>query len=183
MFVIIKTIEERVWGLLPSNQYKIWTMSISANFEEQHWEFESWSRWRITCSYQCICRVSYLYLQGHFIVKKNPGCFNAVAPDMKLEQTIQWSQKSSKGIIGQTHQVNYVSKWEVVYREILAISNAFRDLTKSKLGNRECELHHELYGNYSDNFNKQILKVTDFIRARGHPFSFHRQVKNAFRHH
>ena len=47
-------------------------------------------------------------MQGHFVVRKNNGEFNAFAPDMKLEQTIQRSKKSVKGIIGQTRQVAYV---------------------------------------------------------------------------
>ena len=58
-----------------------------------------------------------------------------------------------------------------MYHEILAINNALRILTKSNLGNRECELHHELLGKYSENFNKQVLKVADFVRERGNPFS------------
>ena len=32
------------------------------------------------------------FVKGHFVVKSNTGSFNAVAPDMKLEQTIQRSQ-------------------------------------------------------------------------------------------
>ena len=52
------------------------------------------------------------FLRENFVVKTNPGTFNAVSPDMKLEQTIQRSQKSSKGVIDQTRQANYVSEWE-----------------------------------------------------------------------
>ena len=110
------------------------------------------------------------FLKGNFVVKTNPGRFNAVAPDMKLEQTIQRSKKSSSGIIGQTRQVDYVSEWEVVYHEVLSISNAFRNLTMSNIGSRECELHHELGGNHLMNYNKQLLKVTNFVRGRGNPF-------------
>ena len=50
------------------------------------------------------------FMQGHSVVKQNNGVFNAVAQDMKLEQTIQRSKKSVKGIIGQTRQVVYVSQ-------------------------------------------------------------------------
>ena len=41
-----------------------------------------------------------------------------------------------------------MSEWEVVYHEILAISNTFGRLTNSTLGANESELHHELDGNY-----------------------------------
>ena len=44
-----------------------------------------------------------------FVVKGKPGTFNAVSPDMKLEQTIQRSRKSQSGIIGQTGRNNYVT--------------------------------------------------------------------------
>ena len=110
-------------------------------------------------------------LRGNFVVKTNPGTFNAVSPDMKLKQTIQRSQKSSKGVIGQTRQANYVSEWEVVYHEILAISNTLRYLIRSNIGNRECELHHELHGNFALNYNKQVIKVIEFVEQRGNPFT------------
>ena len=111
------------------------------------------------------------FLRGNFVVKTNPGTFNAVSPDMKLEQTIQRSQKSSKGVFSQTRQANYVSEWEVVYHEILAISNTLRYLIRSSIGNRECELHHELYGNFALNYNKQVIKVIEFVQQRGNPFT------------
>ena len=79
--------------------------------------------------------------------------FSSVSPDMKLQQTIQRAQKSSSGIIGQSRQISYVSEWDVVYHEILAISNTFRRLTNSTLGASESELHHELDGNYAKVFN------------------------------
>ena len=54
---------------------------------------------------------------------------------MKLEQIIQLSQKSMGGIISQTNQQNYVTEWEIVYHEILSISNVFKETTK-----KNCEL-------------------------------------------
>ena len=59
------------------------------------------------------------FMQGHFVVKQNNRGFNAVAPDMKLEQTIQGSKKSVKRIIGQTRQVAYVSPWEMCTMKFL----------------------------------------------------------------
>ena len=83
------------------------------------------------------------FMQGHFFVKQNNKEFNAVVPDMKLEQTIQRSKKSVKGIIGQTRQVAYISLWETVYHEILAISNSFRQLINAEVGYRGTVIHHE----------------------------------------
>ena len=60
-------------------------------------------------------------MRGHFVVKDKEWKFNSVAPDMKLEQTIQKSLKSSKGIVGQTRKSNYVAEWQLVYHEVLMI--------------------------------------------------------------
>ena len=83
-------------------------------------------------------------MNGLFVVKQKTECFNAVAGDLKLEQTINRSQKSASRILGQIRQREYVTKWEIVYHEIPSISNKFRSLTDSNLGSRETELHHEL---------------------------------------
>ena len=65
---------------------------------------------------------------------------------MKLEQTIQMSKKSQSGIIEQTRQNNYVTKWEMIYHEVLNISNSFHGITSSKLSFGETDQHHELGG-------------------------------------
>ena len=72
------------------------------------------------------------FLAGNFVVQTSVGTFKAVSPDTDLEQTINRSQKSSRGIVGQTKTESYVSEWKLVYHEILAISNCYSDLTKSK---------------------------------------------------
>ena len=77
------------------------------------------------------------FWNGHFVVKTNTGSFNGVAPDKKLEQTIQRVQKAVSGIIGQTRKLEYVTEWKAIYHEILAISNTFRDLVNTKVGERE----------------------------------------------
>ena len=85
-----------------------------------------------------------------FVVCTIDRLFSAVSLDMKLEQTIQRSQKSMGGIISQTNQQNHVTEWEIVYHEILSISTVFKEIT-----NKNCELsneytqHHELEGNLS----------------------------------
>ena len=86
----------------------------------------------------------------------------AVSPDMKLEQTIQRAQKRSNGIICQTRWIPYVSEWEVVYHEILAISNTFRRPTNFYLGASESELYRELDGDNAKVFNAQVTKSQTF---------------------
>ena len=82
-------------------------------------------------------------MQGHFVLKQNNREFNAVAPDMKLEQTIQRSKKSVKGIIGQIRQVAYVSQWEIVNHKILAIRNSCRQLINAEVGYLGTVIHRE----------------------------------------
>ena len=107
------------------------------------------------------------FMQGHFVVKQRYGSFNAVAGYMKLEQTIQRSQKSTGGIIGQTRQSEYVTKWEIGYHKILSISNAFREITKTNLRSREIKIHHELDKHFCSIFNSQVKTVAEFILKKG----------------
>ena len=63
-----------------------------------------------------------------------------------------------------------VSKWEVVYHEILGISNTFRRLTNFTLGASESELHRELDGDNAKVFNAQVTNITNFLIAHGNPY-------------
>ena len=45
-----------------------------------------------------------------FVVQQIKGSFNAVSPDMKLEQSIQRSQRSVHGIIRQTRKSKFVTE-------------------------------------------------------------------------
>ena len=84
-------------------------------------------------------------VDGGFVVKLKQGSFNAVAPDMGLEQSIQRSAKSARGIIGKTRELGYVSEWALVYHETLSIANVFRCITRAdKGGKNENIVHHQL---------------------------------------
>ena len=71
------------------------------------------------------------FLVGDFVVKTNEGSFNAVGCDMKSEQTIHRSAKSTMGIIGKTKSLDYVSEWQLIYHKVMDITNTFRTLTDS----------------------------------------------------
>ena len=109
------------------------------------------------------------FMQGHFVVKQRYGSFNAVAGDMKLERTNHRSQKSTGGIIGQIRQSEYVTKWEIVYHEILSVTNAFREIANN-LGSRETKIHHELGKHCCSMFNSQVKTVAEFILEKGNPY-------------
>ena len=129
------------------------TQNLSPVFREcnsiSYLRYASWYVEKMTKLPQDHPEIYEQFMQGHFVVKQNNREPYAVAPDMKLEQTMQTSKKSVKGIIGQTRQVAYVSQWEILYHEILAISNSFRQLINAKEGYRGTVIHHELSGNVS----------------------------------
>ena len=108
-------------------------------------------------------------MEQKFVVKTTNGVFNSVSPDMKLEQTISRSQKSSGGIVGQTKTDSYVSEWELVYHEILAVSNCYSNLTKSNTRTGP-DIHLELSGNISKQIRDHTLITVEFILARGNPY-------------
>ena len=99
-------------------------------------------------------------MEEKFVVKSNPGYFKAVAPDMKFEQTIQRTQKSFGGIIGQTKQVAYVTEWELIYHEVLAISNCYEDLTQSSSSSSDAViLNRELRPGTIREYNESVESV------------------------
>jgi len=111
------------------------------------------------------------FLKGDFVVKTSRGRFNAVAVDMKLEQTIQRSAKSVGGIIGRSKAVDYVTEWSIIYHDVLGITNMFRDLTGADTGgNTETFPHHQLRQSKISEININVSKLEEFIRSRGNPY-------------
>ena len=111
------------------------------------------------------------FMMSDFVVRDHPGSFNSVAPDMKLEQSIQRASKSQGGIVGQTRNSAVAVEWELIFHEILLIQNNFRELTNERVMNhRETSMHHELRGNKSVIYNNNMLKLLDFVRERANPF-------------
>ena len=98
------------------------------------------------------------FVAGTCVVQTSVGTFKSVPPEMKLEQTINRSQKSSGGILDQRKIEPYFSEWELVYHEILAISNCYNDLTKSKTYTGPT-LHYELAGRISKQLSEEINSI------------------------
>ena len=111
-----------------------------------------------------------LFLAGHFVVKTNICSFNAVAPDMELEQTIQRSKVLLGVVIGQTSNIKFVAEWQLAHHEILSICNMFRNITNGVIDFRETDLHHEFSGNLNHEINSAVIKVVDYINSKGNPF-------------
>ena len=109
------------------------------------------------------------FMKGGFVVKTSAGVFNAVSPDMKLEQTIQRSSKSRGGIIGEQRSLEFVTQWQLLYHEVLEISNNLRD--RSNTGQiSETSVHHNLSKKKILHINENIGKIQDFLNERGNPY-------------
>ena len=69
------------------------------------------------------------FMGGHIVVKdQTTGYFNAVAPDMKLEQSIQRSSKGVCGIVGETRNLAITVEWQMIFHEIILISNNLQEI-------------------------------------------------------
>ena len=108
-------------------------------------------------------------MEGDFVVKTSEGSFNALAADMKLEQSIQRSSKSVKGIIGETRSIGYSTEWCLIYHEILSIKNTFQSLTKPNNSSFETHIHHDLSELVINQYNVAVQKLKQFIHERGSP--------------
>ena len=114
-----------------------------------------------------------IFMSGLFVIKeKHSGYFNAVAPDLKLEQTIQKASKSSGGIVGQVKKLSFTTEWQIIFHEIMLISNNFKEkMNENSMKN--CEIsyaHHEFKGNNAKSIHKNVLKLLNFIKDKGNPY-------------
>ena len=91
------------------------------------------------------------FMLGVHVVKRFNCRFSAVWLDMALEQTINRSQTSSLGIIGNTKRKEFVARWEIAYHEVLLIANLFRRVTRSITTTSDMNIHHELSSKETQN--------------------------------
>ena len=63
-----------------------------------------------------------------------------------------------------------MTEWQLVYHEILNISNLFHCITSSRLSFRVTDLHHELGGSISTLLNESTRKVATFLVEIGNPY-------------
>ena len=90
---------------------------------------------------------------------------------MKLEQAIQRSQKSSKEIIGQNRKSDYVTEWQLIYHEVLDISNTFREITNAKVIEHMETCHYELARRKSELFDQIVNDSPQFLEKNDNHFN------------
>jgi hypothetical protein len=106
------------------------------------------------------------FMMGQFVVQdREGGKFNAVSPDMKLEQTINRSEKGPGGhvIVGSSGSESIVVEFELLFHEIARITNLLNNLTNAGLMEHldTTVLHHELHGQKSSTISKVKLPCFD----------------------
>ena len=109
---------------------------------------------------------------GQFVVKARPGYFIAVTPDMTLGQSIQRSSKSKAGIVGQTRNTTVIVEWQLIFHEILLISNNLSEMTNDCSMNQSesAKVHHDLIGRKAEHLKKNVARLLEFVCNRGNPF-------------
>ena len=68
-------------------------------------------------------------------------------------------------------------EWELVYHEILAISNIFTSITIHGLGFQETELHHELKRSLTKVLSDSVDKVFNFLLEKNNPYEVKETTK------
>ena len=109
------------------------------------------------------------FQEGKFSVKHTPGKFKAVAADMCLEQTINRSQKSTAGIIGNTRKKQFVAQWEIIYHEMLAVSNLHKYLSGLNLTHDEFSFNHEFNSAYTNTTERKIEDMIHYVQSHENP--------------
>lgn len=110
------------------------------------------------------------FLSGNFSVKQRNTSFSSVATDQALEQTINRSQKSTAGIIGSTHQKDYVAVWGLSYHHVHSITNVYREVTGYENENYELKVHHELSPGRIAATNEMVENIVHSFHTHENPF-------------
>lgn len=110
------------------------------------------------------------FLKGGFVIKRSQRCFSAVGVDMALEQTINRSKKSSSGIIGNTKKKMFAAQWDILYHELLAISNVYRDISGVNTSNSELSLHHEFNNSETQKNEDSVRAMVAYVASYANPF-------------
>lgn len=102
-------------------------------------------------------------MTDRFIVRQGQGVFNAGIPWNEAAANHPLVTDKCWDITSRTWQVSQESKWQMVYHEIIALSNWLREFTNLNLSNRESNLRHELHGKYAKLFNRNLMEVKIFF--------------------
>ena len=103
------------------------------------------------------------FMAGHFVVKRPSIPFPAVAADMCLEQTINRSSKTSRGIIGNMKRKEFVTRWNIIHHELMAVNQTFRQVTGVQLNNTELTVNHSFSRRQTQEKESKVDKMIAYI--------------------
>ena len=113
---------------------------------------------------------SYQYLRdGGFAVRRSSRCFNAVASDQALEQTINHDGKSQGGVIGFTLRKGALTRWMVTRHIIAQYTEAFKELCHS---NKEVKITNHSGGGQTRmaRDERDVVKIEEYVRSTQNPY-------------
>lgn len=109
-------------------------------------------------------------MEGKFVIKRTRGNFTAVGADLALEQTINRAQKSASGIIGSSRKKKFVAKWELIYHEMIAITNLHRRLAGIGSSSYELEVNRSFSKATTEFEEGNIQAILDVVEKNENPF-------------
>lgn len=118
------------------------------------------------------------FKEGKFTVKQTDTPLTSIATDQGLETTGNRSKKNASGIIGSTRQTKFVTRWELVHPEELAMFNLFRKITEINNDNYEYKNHHESGVSYTTQTEQIMQKMIKFAKEHSNPFAAGSQPLN-----
>ncbi len=99
------------------------------------------------------------FMRGNFAVKRTLGKFKAVPADQCLEQTINRSQKSCGGVIGNTKRKEFVAQWELIYHETLDVVNLHRGICNIVSRYAESGTNHEFDDSHTNQTEQRLTRI------------------------
>ena len=97
---------------------------------------------------------------------------------MCLEQAINRSSKGKGGVIGETKRKDFVSMWNLIYHERLAVNNLGRKLNGSGLENDNIRVNHEFTKSETDRQEFNISNMIKFMNPAHVDIDTERRLHN-----
>ena len=109
------------------------------------------------------------FMNGSFSIKDTTHQFVAVGGDQKLEQSINLSSKCSDSIIGHSKQKQFFTEWNLIYHEMMAVKNFFREYADVHATNSDSYQHHQSSHAFTRKHEANVQSMVKFIDEKGSP--------------
>ena len=89
---------------------------------------------------------------------------------MCLEQTINRSSKTSRGIIGNTKRKEFVARWNIIHHELMSVNHVFRKIAGVPLHNTELTVNYTLNFKQIQGNEIKVRKMMAYVLKYENPF-------------